>query len=165
MAGTDRNAHRARAVGALALALGALVAGGCGSSGATSASSSASTAARAPSGSGTTAGGSSLKAIGTPKWATPSKSAPVQSGVVHVTYHYITIHPDTLRVRAGTTIVWSNEDPVEHNVTSEGGPQRFGSGNFGQGASFQVKLTRPGLVHYECTNHPASMNGSIEVVS
>ena len=65
----------------------------------------------------------------------------------------------------GTTVRWTNYDSVEHNVTSKSGPQSFASGNFGEGHTFEVKLNRPGVIHYECTIHPASMNGTIEVVS
>ena len=137
----------------------ALVLGGCGSSSGTT-----TTSTTAASG-GTAVGGSSLKVQTTPRFGSPAASSPVQSGTVHVAYRYITIRPDTLRVRKGTTIVWTNYDNVEHNVTSEGGPAHFSSGNFGEGAGFTVRLTRPGIVHYECTNHPASMNGTIEVVS
>jgi len=88
----------------------------------------------------------------------------VQSGVVNVAYRSITIQPDTLRVKVGTTIRWTNYDAVEHNVTSEGGPQRFASEDFGEGAAYEIKALRPGVIHYECTIHPASMNGTIEVV-
>ncbi len=101
---------------------------------------------------------------GTPKFASPSPSAPVRSGTCTIAYRYFTIRPDTLRVKAGTTVMWTNYDSVQHNVTSLGGAQRFASGNFGEGASFSVKLTRPGVIHYECTNHPATMNGTIEVL-
>ena len=45
------------------------------------------------------------------------------------------------------------------------GRQRFASGNFGQGGSFEVRVSRPGVIDYECTIHPATMNGAIEVVS
>jgi plastocyanin len=105
-----------------------------------------------------------LKADTTPRFASPSSSAPVQSGVVQVSYRNITIQPDTLKVKVGTTIKWTNYDPVQHNVTSEGGPQKFVSKNFGEGGGYEVKLTKPGVIHYECTNHPATMNGTIEVV-
>jgi plastocyanin len=88
----------------------------------------------------------------------------VQSGVVQVAYRNIAIAPDTLKVRVGTTIVWTNHDPVEHNVTSHSGPAHLDSGNFGEGQSYRVTLTRPGVIHYLCTNHPTSMNGTIEVV-
>jgi plastocyanin len=90
----------------------------------------------------------------------------VQSGTVKIKYHEITIEPDTLRVKAGSTIEWTNEDPVEHNVTSEpGAASKIASGNFGEGHTFRFTVTKPGIIHYKCTNHPATMNGTIEVVS
>ena len=56
-------------------------------------------------------------------------------------------------------------DAIEHNVTSEGGPQKFASKNLAQGGTFEIKAINPGVIHYECTIHPTSMNGTIEVVS
>ena len=88
----------------------------------------------------------------------------MQSGVVKIAYRNITIAPDTVKVKVGSTIVWTNYDPVEHNVTSQSGPDRFSSKNFGEGQSFRVTLTKPGVIHYLCTIHPTSMNGTIEVV-
>ena len=135
-----------------------LLASGCGSS--TSSSPSSSTGASP--GPGTSSG---LKVTTTPKFGSPPASAPVQSGGVQIAYRNVAIFPDTVRVKAGSTIVWSNHDPVEHNVTSHSGPARFASKNFGEGQSFRVTLTRTGVVHYLCTIHPASMNGTIDVVS
>jgi plastocyanin len=146
---------------ALAAALacaGATGAAGCGSSG--SGSGTGSTAASAPSQTPT----SSLKVSTTPRYAAPPASGPASTGTVAVAYRNITIQPDVLRVRAGTTVRWTNFDPVEHNVTSRGGPQPFASGPMAEGATFSVKLTRPGVIHYLCTIHPTSMNGTIEVV-
>jgi plastocyanin len=101
----------------------------------------------------------------TPKFAVPSSSSPVLSGVVPITYHNISIAPDTIRVKVGSTIKWTNEDNVQHNVTSVNGPQHFASKNFGEGGTFEIKANKPGTIHYECTIHPATMNGTIEVVS
>ncbi|MEA2314220.1 MAG: hypothetical protein QOI03_912 [Solirubrobacteraceae bacterium] len=143
---------------ALACCVLAAAAGGCGSS-ATKSSSSPS-----PSGASTHTVTSSLKPSGTPKYASPPSSAAVQSGSVQIAYRQISIRPDTLKVRVGSTITWTNYDSVEHNVTSQGGPQRLASGNFGEGATFAVKLSKPGIIHYLCTIHPTSMNGTIEVV-
>jgi plastocyanin len=143
---------------ALALAVG------CGSSSGGASSSAAGTTAKPSTTTTTQANGSSLKVATTPRFATPSKSGPVLSGVVPVAYRNITISPNTVRVRVGSTVRWTNYDPVEHNVTSEGGPQRFASSNFGQGAGFSVRLRKPGVIRYECTNHPTTMNGAIEVV-
>jgi plastocyanin len=141
------------------IACAALVlAAGCGSSSNTS-SSSTQTSTRTP----TTASGG-LKTDTTPKFASPSPSAPVQSGIVQIAYRSITIQPDTLKAKVGSTIRWTNFDSVEHTVTSESGPEHFASGTFGEGHQFQIKVTKPGVIHYECTIHPASMNGTIEVV-
>jgi len=88
---------------------------------------------------------------------------------VRIAYRNITIAPDTVRVKVGSTIQWTNFDNIDHNVTSEGdrskiGQQRFASKNFGEGATFEIKALKPGVIHYECTIHPASMNGTIEIV-
>ncbi len=101
----------------------------------------------------------------TPKYATPEASAPVQSGVVPIEYRNIAINPDALKVKVGSTLKWTNYDPVEHNVTSKGGPSTFKSKNFGEGGTFEFKVTKTGTIHYLCTIHPVSMNGTIEVVS
>lgn len=132
---------------------------GCGSSSSTTGSS---TTASTPATSSTSSGG--LKANTTPKYASPSSSAPVQSGVVQIAYRNIAIDPDTLKVKVGSTLKWTNYDSVEHNVTSEGGPQKFASKDFGENGTFEIKANKPGVIHYQCTIHPASMNGTIEVV-
>jgi plastocyanin len=148
-------------VAACAAACALALAGGCGSSG------SGSTSATAPKSATTTSKSSSsggLKADTTPKYASPSSSEPVQSGVVQIAYRNIAIDPDVVRAKVGSTIKWINEDPEKCNVTSEGGPYKFASDNFGEGASFELKLDKPGTIHYECTSYPATMNGTIEVV-
>jgi plastocyanin len=132
------------------------LAAGCGSS-------SSSTSGSAPAASKSVAS-SGLKYDTTPKYASPSSSAPVKSGVVAVAYRNIAIDPDTIRVKVGSTIKWTNYDPVEHNVTSKSGPIKFSSPDFGEGKSIEFKMTKPGIIHYLCTIHPATMNGTIEVV-
>jgi plastocyanin len=133
-----------------------LFAAGCGSS---SSSSSATTSST-----GTSASSGGLKTDTTPKYAAPASSAPVQSGTVQVAYRNIAIDPDTLKVKIGSTIKWTDFDDVTHNVTSQSGPAHFASANLTQGSTFSYKVTKPGVIHYQCTYHPASMNGTIEVV-
>jgi plastocyanin len=148
----------------------ALLAGGCGSSKSSASSTSASSTTSSSAG-GSTASTSSkpkegLIRNGKINYASPAANAPVQSGTVKIKYHEITIEPDTLRVKVGSTIEWTNEDPVDHNVTSEpGAASKISSGNFGEGHTFRFTVTKPGVIHYKCTNHPATMNGTIEVVS
>ncbi|HEX4484078.1 MAG TPA: plastocyanin/azurin family copper-binding protein [Solirubrobacteraceae bacterium] len=143
-----------------AAACAALIAlSGCGSS---SSSSSSTSASSASSGSTSTQATGSLKVTTTPKYA--PASGPIQSGVVPIAYRNIAIAPDTVKVKVGSTIKWTNFDNIDHNVTSEGGPQKFASKDFGEKGTFEVKALKPGVIHYECTIHPASMNGTIEVV-
>jgi plastocyanin len=146
----------ARAMPAIALCATLAFAAGCGSSSPTSSSNSSAATTK-------TAGGG-IKYDTTPKYAAPSSSAPVQGGVVPIAYRNIAIDPDTIRVKVGSTIKWTNYDPVEHNVTSESGPIHFASKDFGEGKTVEFKMTKPGVIHYECTIHPATMNGTIEVV-
>jgi plastocyanin len=136
-----------------------LLAGGCGSG--ASPTSGTSSASSAPAGR-TASGGP--KASTTPKFASSSASAPIQSGIVQISYRNIAIDPDTLKVKVGSAIRWTSYDSIEHNVTSEGGPMHFASRNFGEGQTFTVNVTEPGVIHYECTIHPTTMNGTIDVV-
>lgn len=133
-----------------------LLIAGCGSSSSSSSSATATTATTSTSTSG-------LKATTTPKFA--PATGPVKSGTVAIAYRNIAIAPDTVKVKVGSTIKWTNFDSVEHNVISQSGPQKFTSKDFGENGTFEVKAEKPGVIHYECTIHPASMNGTIEVVS
>ncbi|HEY4917963.1 MAG TPA: plastocyanin/azurin family copper-binding protein [Solirubrobacteraceae bacterium] len=144
---------------------------GCGSSGSSTAGSTATTTARTGTSAGATAttkssGGASIKVDTTPKFASPSPSTPVQSGTVQIAYRNIAIDPDTVRVKVGSTIRWTNYDSTQANVTSVGaGAQHIASKSFGEGKSFEVKVEKVGVIHYECTLYPTTMNGTIEVVS
>src|SRR6476646_1675458 len=140
---------------------------GCGSSSGSKSSSGAgasgSSAATTPTkSSASTSTSGALKPTTTPQFA--NATGPVRSGLVRIAYRDIAIGPDTVRVKVGSTIQWTNFDNIEHNVTSEGGPQRFASKNFGERGTFEIKALKPGVIHYECTIHPASMNGTIEIV-
>jgi plastocyanin len=142
---------------------------GCGSSSssasdsATTATTAAGAAAKAATTSSSPSAG--LKVDTTPRYAVPSPSAPVQSGLVQIAYRNIAIAPDTVRVKLGSTIKWTNYDSTQANVTSEGGPLKFASKDFGEGGTFELKASKAGVIHYECTLYPATMNGTIEVVS
>jgi plastocyanin len=147
---------------AVVAALGVLA--GCGSSSSSSSGASSASSTAKPNTIGAGKPGSGLKASTTPNYASPSSSAPVQSGTVQIAYRDVAIAPDTVKVKVGSTIKWTNFDSIEHNVTSEGGPQKFASNDFGIKGTFEIKALKPGVIHYQCTIHPASMNGTIEVV-
>ncbi|HTB50647.1 MAG TPA: cupredoxin domain-containing protein [Solirubrobacteraceae bacterium] len=105
-----------------------------------------------------------LQADTTPKFGTAAAGEPVQGGIVQIVYRDIAIDPDVLKVKVGSSIRWTNEDPGKCNVTSEGGPYKFASKDIGAGQSFELKVEKPGVIHYECTYYPTTMNGTIEVI-
>lgn len=136
------------------------LAAGCGSS--TSTSTTTTTTKTATAGTTTAKGG--LTVPGKINYASPPAGAPVQSGVIKIAYHEFAIEPDTVKAKVGSTLKWTNEDTEKCNVKSEGGPYKFSSGDFGEGGTFELKLDKPGVIHYECTYYPTTMNGAIEVV-
>ena len=83
-----------------------------------------------------------------------------QTRVVEIkNYSY---QPSVINVSAGTTVIWINEDPVEHTVTAT--DEAFNSGNIATGEEFHQTLSRPGTYQYQCQNHP-SMVGEVVVVA
>lgn len=134
---------------ARALALGAtltVLVAGCGSS---NNKSSASTAAPATS---------------TPASTSTAAAAPAKSGPVAIAYKDFAISPANVTVKAGTKIVWTNDDATTHNVVVKpGAPAAYKSADFGQGKTATFTPTKPGVYKYLCTFHPASMQGTITV--
>lgn len=68
--------------------------------------------------------------------------------------------PPEVTVEAGTTIVWRNDDPFPHNVSSESGG--FESDDLPAGGQFRFETRARGTFPYECTLHPR-MRGVIHV--
>jgi plastocyanin len=60
--------------------------------------------------------------------------------------------PGTLRVKAGTEVVWRNDDASVHTVTA--GDGSFGSSPLEKGAVFKKVFTKPGTYSYSCEMHP-----------
>ena len=135
-------------------------AAGCGSE---SKGSSSATTAKTSSTNAAVKGG--LTVPGKINYASPPADAPVQSGVVTITYHEFAIEPDTLKAKVGSTLKWINNNTEKCDVKSEGGPYTFDSGDLApEGGTFELKLDKSGTIHYECTAYPTTMNGTIEVV-
>src|SRR4029453_19002247 len=57
-----------------------------------------------------------------------------------------------LTVKAGQTIIWTNNDAVPHTVTSDAG--LWDSGDINPGQSYELTLTKPGTYSYHCMHHP-----------
>ncbi len=66
--------------------------------------------------------------------------------------------PETLTVKKGTTITWTNNDATSHTIKSA----TFNSGDLAKGATFKFTFDTPGTFDYSCGIHP-SMKGKIIV--
>ena len=60
--------------------------------------------------------------------------------------------PRKLEIVAGTTVVWKNDDPLEHSVTAD--DKSFDSGLIMSGATWSRTFTEPGTYQVSCTPHP-----------
>ena len=75
----------------------------------------------------------------------------------------ISFAPDSLTVKAGTTVTWTNSDDIPHTVTKDGGPGAdFDSGNLAPGDTFEQTFDAKGKVDYLCQIHPGQ-EGSVTV--
>lgn len=67
--------------------------------------------------------------------------------------------PETLTVRRGDTIVWTNKDPFPHTVTALG---KFDSRDIAANGSWKYVARTAGEFAYICTLHP-NMKGALRV--
>jgi len=88
-----------------------------------------------------------------------------------ITIQNFAFTPQTLAVKAGTTVTWTNRDSVPHDVTSADGMSTgaattslFSSGTMGTGQSFSFTFKKPGTYFYECTIHAAEPTMHAKVV-
>ena len=68
--------------------------------------------------------------------------------------------PGTIEIQAGTTVEWTNNDPLSHSVTADDGS--FSSGLIGSGRKWRHLFDKPGTYTYHCTPHPF-MKGTVVV--
>lgn len=68
--------------------------------------------------------------------------------------------PATLNVSQGTTVVWTNNDTVPHNVVGD----NFASPTLNPGDQFSYTFNDGGSFAYKCTFHP-QMNGVVMVAA
>ncbi len=95
--------------------------------------------------------------------ATPDTAAPEAGGAGEVTVVDFAFDPETVTVAPGTEVTWTNQDDLNHTVTSgEGSPVEFDSGSFTGGETFSMSFDEPGEYRYFCAIHN-QMTGSVTV--
>lgn len=74
----------------------------------------------------------------------------------------IAFAPQTLTVKLGKTVTWTNDDTAAHNVVADSGAS-FHSKDFRLGGTYKFTPTKTGTIKYECTLHPG-MTAELDVV-
>ena len=85
--------------------------------------------------------------------------APVRAEDAAVKIGNFTFGPQAMKVKAGTTVIWTNEDDIPHTVVS---PNNFRSKALDSDDKFSFTFTTPGTYKYFCSLHP-HMTGTIVV--
>ena len=95
-----------------------------------------------------------------PPMSSNSSSAVATDKVAIQNYNF---SPSSIKVKAGTTVTWTNQDDVHHTVTmdsgSSGGPD---SSQLGKGESYSYTFSKAGTYNYHCGIHP-EMHGTVIV--
>ncbi|MFF7356492.1 MULTISPECIES: cupredoxin domain-containing protein [Streptomyces] len=89
-------------------------------------------------------------------------AAPVSADTVAI--KNFAFSPATLKIKAGTTVTWTNEDTDAHTVTSAGSGGPLHSPALATHGTYTHTFTKPGSYGYVCTIHPF-MTGTVEVTS
>jgi plastocyanin len=91
--------------------------------------------------------------------ATPAPTATAQPAPqsASVTIQNFAFDPQVVKIAAGGSVTWTNQDSTTHTVTFSDSSQ-----NIGHGASVTKTFATPGTYAYSCTIHP-SMTGTVEV--
>jgi amicyanin len=86
----------------------------------------------------------------TPVWAVDATAVKIGN---------FTFGPQEVKIKAGTTITWTNEDDIPHTVVS---PNNFRSKVLDTDGTYSFTFTTPGAYKYFCSLHP-HMTGTIVV--
>jgi len=94
-----------------------------------------------------------LLAAGQPASAAPQDSA-------QIVIKEFMFAPNTLTIKAGSTVTWTNKDDEPHSVVSDTGLFRSGAKDTDE--TFSFRFDKPGTYHFTCSIHP-KMVGTIIV--
>lgn len=74
--------------------------------------------------------------------------------------------PTVMKINAGTTVTWTNNGMVGHDVKSDNSSpmQGLSSPLLDRGETYSYTFDEPGLYLYLCSPHPAQMRAVIEVI-
>jgi plastocyanin len=85
---------------------------------------------------------------------TAQNGAPVVATgpVTHAEMKTMTFAPNRIEIAAGTTVTWTNTDPLVHTITAD--DKSWDSGAIEPGKTWSHTFTQPGEYSFHCTPHP-----------
>ena len=92
---------------------------------------------------------------------TETKNLPSSSTSNQVSISNFEFSQNSLTVKAGTTVVWTNNDGTSHTVTSDSGSE-LSSKTLSSRDTYEHTFNTPGTYTYHCAFH-SSMKGTIVV--
>jgi amicyanin len=92
--------------------------------------------------------------------ATNAPANAVATDAVHI--KNFAFSPATVTVKAGSTVVWTNDDGIQHDVTFDGGGIK--SAVLNHNDTFSHTFPTAGTYHYICSIHPF-MHGTVIVTA
>lgn len=94
----------------------------------------------------------------------PAESDEVLTGTVEMDIAGSAYQNPDITIKKGTTVVWTNQDTIQHDVTPDEESAGFqGSELLSKGQSYSFTFDTVGTFSYHCTPHPF-MTGSVTVV-
>lgn len=96
--------------------------------------------------------------------ANSDDSDQVRSGEVAIQIQDFAFNPRRIKIKKGTKVTWTNQDQVEHTVTSDNASSEvFDSELMATGATFSFTFDTTGTFGYHCQPDPTII-ASVEVV-
>jgi len=104
--------------------------------------------------------GAGCAAVKTPQGDQTAAPDNSQSSVPTVVIDNFAYAPQSITVRQGTFILFTNKDYVPHTITADDGS--FDSGTLNPGSTWTGAFNTKGTFTYHCTIHP-TMHGTVVV--
>jgi len=99
--------------------------------------------------------------------STDTTTDQVQSGTAAVVMQGEAFSPQTIKVKKGTKVTWTNNDSIGHNVVADDAKNAAGmpttNSLISKGGTYSFTFNTTGTFSYHCTPHPF-MTGTVEVV-
>jgi plastocyanin len=81
-----------------------------------------------------------------------SAAAEPTGPVTHAEMKTVTFSPNRIEITAGTTVTWTNNDPLVHTISAD--DKSWDSGAVEPGKTWSHTFTQPGEYSFHCTPHP-----------